>query len=85
MDTGQREVGGGVMVKLRPFPLSGVVAGGAGLREAGGHMIRISGGLEILQVTGGTFSRKDRRILVVKMAFGTGNIDMRSGQREWGQ
>ncbi len=79
MRAGQREVGGRVMVKLCPLPLSGVVASGTRLRETGSRMVRISGALEVLQVTGRTVGGKGR-ILVVHMALGTGNIDMRAGQ-----
>jgi hypothetical protein len=73
------------MVELCPLPLSGVVASGASLREAGCRVVRISGDLEILQMAGRTLGRKDRRILVAHMALGTGNIDVCAGQREVGQ
>ena len=74
---------GGVVIELRAEPLRGVVAQLAILREPGGDVIRVIGGLVVLQVArraGGA----QGRILTARMTLGAGRRRMLSGKRELG-
>jgi hypothetical protein len=51
------------MVKFGRLPGCRVVAGFTGLRKSSGHVIRVCGALEILQVTGN--ARRTRQVVIV--------------------
>ena len=84
MSTGQRESGGRV-VEGRAGPGSRVMALGAGLGEAGLHVVRIRSALEVLQVaTNASRVGTGQIVVIVDMALRAGNCRMRPSQREFG-
>src|SRR5437660_12848035 len=53
VEPGQRELGGCVVIKLRPQPRGGVVTGSAGCREARRLVVRVRRPVVVVDVTGG--------------------------------
>ena len=85
MSTGQRESGGRV-VEGRAGPGSRVMALGAGLGEAGLHVVRIRSALEVLQVaTNASRVGTGQIVVIVDVALRAGNCRMRPSQRETGR
>ena len=82
--TGQRE-SGGVVIESRARPGSGGVALLASLREAGLHVIRIGGSLEILQVAADAGGVGAGQIVVaIHVALGALHARVGASQRESG-
>ena len=79
---GQRKLGGAV-IELRPEPLRGGVASLAVLRESGGDVVRILGGLIIPEMAGGA-GYVQAGVDATRMALQTGNRRVGSGKRELG-
>lgn len=69
------------MVPVRRDPRGGVVARGAGSREARGHVVRIRRAA-VVSLVARIAVRGQRRVVVVHVATGAGNGCMRSRQRE---
>lgn len=78
MRTSERETGAG-MVERGSQPVHGRVAGVAGGRESGLHMIRICGSIEILHMAGGTCPAV-QVVVPVHVALGAWQGLVRSGQ-----
>jgi len=78
--SGQREFRFAV-IELRPGPLRGGVADGAVLRESRCHVVRV-GGLLIVGQVARTALRGQACVLARRVALGTRQRHMRSGQRE---
>ena len=77
----QREAGGG-MVKARGVPRGGGVALLASRREAGRHMVRIGGAIEVRHMARGAI-RWGSDVLTIDMALRAANADVGTGQREF--